>query len=309
ESHPLAHAHANATCVETQVPVTVPGIKGAHMYGQLCTPRHHGAHSGTVNLLVPGASYDHTYFDFPLRPGTYSYVTKALDAGYSTFAVDRIGTGKSTIPPSSLDTVVNQTEAVHQVITDLRAGRIGHRAFKQVVWVGHSLGSEMAWYEAQKHRDVDAFVLTGLRHVGGEAPGDSAGDEPPGGFVRAMDDPAFQGRITDPGYWTTGPGTRQFGFYYAPNAEQSVIDKDESLKDLTNKWELGEFATIALPADRSPSRAITVPTLIAFGDQDISYGCAATSGTACTPTAVKALEKPFYPKAKLDVMIVPDSGH
>ncbi len=95
----------------------------------------------------------------------------------------------------------------------------------------------------------------------------------------------------------------------APDAEQSVIDKNESLRNLTNRGELGELATIALPANQSPSRSITVPTLLAFGDQDISYGCAATSTVACTPQAVQAREQPFSPKAELDVLIAPDGGH
>ncbi|MFF7335043.1 alpha/beta fold hydrolase [Streptomyces sp. NPDC008150] len=312
----LQSRHPNATCSQTQVPVSVPGVKDGHIYGELCTPRHPNAHSRTVNLLVPGASYDHTYFDFPLKSDKYSYVTQALNAGYSTFAVDRLGTGRSSLPPSDLDTVQNQTEALHQVITRLRAGDAGHRAlgtadrhtFSKVVWVGHSLGSAIAWYEAQKHHDVDAFVLTGMRHVPAQASGDS-GSEPPQGFIRASDDARLKLKTTDPGYWTTAPGTRQFGFYYQPNADQAVIDKDESLKDLTNKWDLAESATPGLPAAQSPSRAITVPTLLAFGDQDISFGCAATSPTPCTSSAVEKLEKPFYPKADLSVMVVPNSGH
>ncbi|MEU2678315.1 alpha/beta hydrolase [Streptomyces sp. NPDC007107] len=312
----LQSRHPNAICSQMQVPVSVPGAKDGHMYGELCTPRHPGAHSRTVNVLVPGASYDHSYFDFPVKSDTYSYVTQALNSGYSTFAVDRLGTGRSSIPPSDLDTVQNQTEAVHQVITHLTAGGAGHRTlgtadrhpFSKVVWVGHSLGSEMAWYEAQKHHDVDAFVLTGLRHVPAQGSGDS-GSEPPEGFMRASDDARLKHRTTDPGYWTTAPGMRQIGFYYQPNAEQAVIDRDESLKDLTNKWELGESATIGLPAAQSPSRAVTVPTLLAFGDQDVSYGCAATSRTPCTPSAIEKLEKPFYPKADLDVLIAPDNGH
>ncbi|MFJ1901621.1 MULTISPECIES: alpha/beta hydrolase [unclassified Streptomyces] len=312
----LRSRHPNAICSQTRVPVSVPGARDGHIYGELCTPRHPGAHSRTVNLLVPGASYDHTYFDFPLKSDKYSYVTHALNAGYSTFAVDRLGTGRSSIPPSSLDAVQNQTEAMHQVITRLRAGEAGHRPldtadrhpFSKVVWVGHSLGSEMAWYEAQKHDDVDAFVLTGLRHVTAQESGDS-GSEPPQGFMRASDDARLKLKTTDPGYWTTAPGTRQLGFYYQPNAEQAVINKDESLKDLTNKWELGESATIGLPAAQAPSRAVTVPTLLAFGDQDVSYGCAATSPTPCTPSAIEELEKPFYPKADLSVLITPNSGH
>jgi pimeloyl-ACP methyl ester carboxylesterase len=304
----LRSLHPNANCSETQVTVSLPAIKDAHIYGQLCTPRR-GSDSSTVQILVPGSTYNHNYFDWPQDSTRYSYVTKALAAGYSTFNIDRLGTGKSTLPPSALATFNNQTEAVHQVISKLRTGRISHRTFTHVVWVGHSLGSAMGWNEATKYHDVDAFVLTGIFHHPGEeptAPGDGSPTPP---FIRAMDDPKFSGKVTDAGYWTTMAGIRGGGFYYAPNASQAVIDKDEHLKDLTNQSEADVSSTLGLPPAQAPSRAITVPTLVVDGDHDISY-CGPDGSPACTPAALLASEQPYYSrKAGLHVIVVADSGH
>src|SRR5690242_19897740 len=48
-----------------------------------------------VEVLVPGFTYDHTYWDFPYAHPSYSYVQAAAAAGYVSFAIDRLGTGKS----------------------------------------------------------------------------------------------------------------------------------------------------------------------------------------------------------------------
>lgn len=299
----VQNRHPDAACYEVQVPVSVKKIGRAHMYGELCQPRHHTRSSKTVQLLVPGSTYNHSYYDMPVKSSRYSYVSKALADGFSTFNIDRLATGRSTLPPSSRYTLDSGTEAIHQVITKLRAGEIKNRAFDKVVWVGHSLGSSMAWSQAAKYNDdVDAFVLTSMSHVvreeepPGEGPGEDIQFE-----IRAMDDPKFHGRINDPGYLTTNAGMRQF-FYYVPNADSAVIEADERLKDVSTA---ADSESADLPPAQSPSRSIKVPTLLVVGDKD-QY---CTPGT-CTPESMLAHERPYYSdKAGLKAVVVPDSGH
>ena len=313
EAHPRAAVvkslpgrHVNADCYAANVPVSTPAIGRAQVYGQLCIPRAGKGVRRTVQLLVPGTTYNHNYFDWPQDSARYSYVTQALAAGYSTFNVDRLGTGRSTLPPAALVTLASETETLHQVISSLRSGRIGHHAFARVVWVGHSLGSALGWFEAQRYHDVDAFVLTGIRHTAEQVSSAAPADDPaPPVFPRAMDDPKFAGKITDPGYLTTAPGVRGFAFYYAPNAGQSVIDEDEILKDVTTEAELAVSSTLSLPAAQAPSRAITVPTLVAVGDHDASL-CT----PECSQAALQASEQPYYSrKAHVHVAVVAGSGH
>ncbi|WP_158696096.1 alpha/beta fold hydrolase [Embleya scabrispora] len=286
-----------------QVPVTVRKIGSAHIYGELCQPRNGGKTSKTVQLLVPGSTYNHSYYDMPVKSSRYSYVSKALDDGFSTFNIDRLATGKSTLPPSSRYTLDSGTEAIHQVITKLRAGQIKDRAFDKVVWVGHSLGSSMAWDQAKTYiDDIDAFVLTSMSHVVRD---EEPSDEGPGGDVpfeiKAMDDPKFHGRINDPGYLTTNAGMRRF-FYYAPNTDPAVIKADERLKDVSTA---ADSDGTSLPPAQSPSRSIKVPTLLVVGDKD-RY---CTPGT-CTPESMLANERPYYSdKVDLEAIVVPDSGH
>src|SRR4051794_9526697 len=68
--------HPGATCYQIQVPVFVPAIGNAHMFGQLCVPRRSTSTSATVQVLIPGATYNHAYFDWPQDPSRYSYVTQ-----------------------------------------------------------------------------------------------------------------------------------------------------------------------------------------------------------------------------------------
>ena len=295
--------HPGAACYEARVPVSVEKIGKAHLYGQLCQPRRGTATSRTVQLLVPGSTYNHTYYDMPVKSSRYSYVSKALDAGFSTFDIDRLATGRSTLPPSSLYTLDSGTEAIHQVVAKLRGGGIRNRTFDKVVWVGHSLGSSMAWAQAEKYDgDIDAFVLTGMSHVvrdedpSGGGPGEDVPFE-----IRAMDDPKFHGRINDPGYWTTNAGMRQF-FYYAPATDPAVIEADERFKDVSTAAD-SEGAN--LPPAQSPSRSIKVPTLLVVGDKD-QY---CTTGI-CTRESMLAHEGPYYSeRADLEAIVVPDSGH
>src|SRR5438552_5236369 len=74
-----------------------------------------GAPAGRpVEVLVPGFTYAHAYWDFPFTPQVYSYVRAATDAHNITFAVDRLGTGQSSYPPSALLTASAHVYALHQ---------------------------------------------------------------------------------------------------------------------------------------------------------------------------------------------------
>lgn len=297
-------AGAAPGCQALRVPVAVDGVPGARLYGELCRPT---GQARAVQLLVHGASYNHLYWDWPLDPARYSYVRRALAAGYATFNVDRLGAGASTRPASELLSPEHHAQALHGVIAQLRSGAIGGNAFQRVIWVGHSFGSLYGWLEADTYADVDAFVLTGTTHV-----------IKPSGLNTAIADtyPAqldrkFQGLGLDGGYLTSVPGTRGAQFYYAPGADRTIIAADELLKDLTSGAELGQGIPLlsSAPPETAPSRAIKVPTLLVLGAQDALF-CGPPDGLVCTAQNLRAQEAPYYsPEARLDVRVVSDTGH
>jgi pimeloyl-ACP methyl ester carboxylesterase len=292
---------ANSTCRSVQVPVSLPDVAPSTLYGELCIPS--GDQPSTVQLLVHGGTYNHYYWDLPYRPNKYSYVRKALDQGYATFNVDRLGVGQSSRPPSTKVTLQNDAETLHQVISGLRDGSIGPR-FDRVVWVGHSLGSIVAWIEASMYSDVDAFVLTANSHNR-----DTTG--PQATLWQARLDPKFDSLNLDEGYYTTRPDTRGNTWYYLPNADPNVIDVDEQvLKDTISATE--GFASVPLisspPPETAPSRNITVPVLLTYGQFDGT--CKPPNGSECTPENMFAAERPYYsPEVELSVIVIDDAGH
>jgi len=291
-------------CEAMQVPVSLPQVPGATLYGELCVRA--GTTPSAVQLLVHGATYNSYYSDWPYRPGFYSYVRQMTGAGYATFNVERLGYGRSTHPDSTLVTLQNGTEALHQVVEKLRSGEIGGHAFTRVIWVGHSLGTLYGWLEASASKDVDAFVLTGLLHT-----------VKPSWLALAFQsaysanlDPKFATAGFDAGYLTFKPGTRGPLFYWAPGAQPDVIALDERLKDSVSGTEFGAAVPLfnSPPAQTAPSRAIQVPTLLVLGEHD-RVMCD-EDGLVCNQRNVARQEAPYYSQgARLHVLIAPNTGH
>ena len=258
--------------------------------GQLCTPP--GQHPQAVQLLIHGATYTRSYWDWPQDADTYSYVRRAVGDGYATLAIDRIGHGQSSKPLSALvDTTANAYTA-HQVVGALRDGTLG--SYSKVVSVGHSYGSITAIQEAATFGDVDATILTGIAHV----PSAAGLAAVVASFVPAQ-------LLPDPGYLTTLPGTRAADFYADDPAETdpAVVAEDESTKDTVSELELATFAATSIIP---PAR---IPTLLVLGSQDKIF-CGGLTGTDCSSAAtVKASESQAFPPGCLATYVLPGAGH
>jgi len=288
-------AHAAVSCQDFLVPVTVP-YSGSAMAGQLCQP---AAGSRTVVVLVPGATYNQTYWNFPYNPAVYNFRQAMNNAGYATMTVDLLGTGKSSKPLSLLLTSEVQAAAVHQVIQALRAGQVGGQPFSTVVLGGHSIGSTVAMWEASTYQDTNGVLFTGLDHhlslvniavlLASLYPADL--------------EPRFAG--LDSGYLTTMPGTRQ-GLFYAPGTtDPNVVATDEASKDAVSTTQAPDAALITLTTQ---TQNIQVPVLLALG-QDDEFMCGA--GDDCSSAAsLIAGEAPYFSAAAhLQTYVQAGSGH
>jgi hypothetical protein len=139
----------------------VSGLLGPYeLAGILCLPA--GPAPSTVQVLVPGATYDHDYWDFPMSG--YSYSRYAQAHGQATFAIDRFNTGDSSKLVSALVTVQVDANALHQVIGALTGSGVGGVRFSKVVTMGHSLGSIIVADEAATYHDENGVILTGFTH-------------------------------------------------------------------------------------------------------------------------------------------------
>ncbi len=289
------------------------------IYGRQCVPTHaFGRGRQTLVILVHGATYDHTYFDWPDPhtldpawpshpdwPQIYSTVGALNQEGYATLAIDRIGIGRSSHPASSALTLDANAFVLHQLIQRVRAGSMGSLlgTATHVVVVGHSLGSMTATKEAARYHDVDGVVLTGLLHIASPAANTLLQ------FIPAQTDPSHRFAHLDAGYLTTAPDTRAASFYggaYDP----AVVAFDEQIKQTTTTGELADAQQLFASAESfTISKQITVPVLSIIGRDDLLF-CGPQGSNCASQTTVMQQEASYYaPQARLQVVLVPRTGH
>ena len=276
-----SHHPAKPRCQDVHIPATI--ASGAvTMYGKFCMPLI--GKPKTVQLLVHGATYNHRYWDFPGFDGKYSYTAVANMAGYATLAIDRLGTGDSTRPPSAQVTYDAQISTINQVVQALRKGIGGHK-FQNVMLIGHSFGSAYSIGVAATYKSVDAVILTGNGHQVSKLTQQQSVDF----FHPANSEVRFS--QLDAGYLTTIPGTRDDGgfLYDMSKADPKVVEQDEATKDVIST---AEFST--RPANLGTlSKDIKVPVLIFDGQQDTHY-CGEGANDCSSTAAFYDAEKPFY---------------
>lgn len=298
---PTAAADPDPVCRDVEVPVSlVGGLPADQMiYGQLCDPRQ--GPSRTLQILLHGVTYDHHYWDMPGFGGRYSYVRYMAEAGYSTLALDRIGSGRSSHPLGTLITAVSNADVVHQVIQAVRGGDLPGGPRSKIVTVGHSYGTVVAEQEAALYRDVDGVIGTGWLNLPGVVPSALLfAQQHPAGL-----DPKFPHLLLDPSYLTTRPGTR--GYFYQPgNYDPEVLAKDEELKQTDTTAELQTFA---VPALVETALKIEAPTLLVVGEHDVFF-CTPPEHAPCTENqTIESQRQYFAPEAGLEAYVQRGAGH
>jgi pimeloyl-ACP methyl ester carboxylesterase len=275
----------------TNVPLVVSGP--ARVSGELCA----AAGDGVVHLLVPGATYNSSYWDFPYQPERYSYVRAMRDAGIATFRLDRLGTGDSNRPASLEMSLLSHAEVVRQVALALRTGSLG-QSFEKVVLVGHSYGTLVTYAAVGADPNlVDGVIATAV----------SRGPDLPGlvEILVTFSHPAWLegGRFSglDPGYLTTIPGQRG-DFYYGPSVDPQVVAVDEATKDVQSTTDL---ATIGLPLLSTLN--FRKPVLNVMGENDLVFCQLIPCSSPLSPWNAEPLLFPQVPS--YDSLIVRETGH
>ncbi len=316
-------ADAGRTCKESSVPVTIGvdpvapgGVSSGTLTDQQIFVRHCQPASGPssiVQVLVHGITYDHRYWNVPDPDGTdrYSWEAAAAKAGYATLAIDRLGSGASSHPPSVQVDVNSNAAAVRAVISALRAGKIAAPGkavpVRKVALVGHSYGSITSWFAASDNPEVDAVVLTGATHNIREVGTPFVIASP---LYPAVLDPQYADSGLDPGYLTDRPGTRH-ATYYAPdtNVDDRVLAADEATKGTVTTAELGNY-----PLFFRTKLNIAAPVFLLIGSRDAVFCSLATAdlGAPCDDeAALVANERPWLGPdvPSVSAHVVEGAGH
>ncbi|MBO4206827.1 alpha/beta hydrolase [Micromonospora echinofusca] len=289
-------------CTEYTVPVSLAEGQPADYFirGDLCLPA--SGTPETVQVLVHGGTYNRTYWDFPYQPQLYSYAQFANRAGYATFNLDQIGTGRSSRPHSSLINFSVLAHGIHDVITALRAGGVGGTAFEKVIYVGHSLGTATGWELAGTYsNDADAIISTGAIN-GLSATG-------AGSFVAfpANQDPKFASLNLDDGHLTNIADRPVF--YWPATSDATVIQVDTDNRDTFPAPLLLELGTaFSSPLATAPTQSITVPVLSVIGDKDALF--CADANDCSDKAALELKEGSFHSNApSFELAVIPQTGH
>jgi pimeloyl-ACP methyl ester carboxylesterase len=239
-----------------------------------------------LQVLVHGATYNHTYWDFPSFNGQdYSYARYMAHRGYAVLAIDQLGAGESTKPADV--SMSGTATALHGVLQQLRtsANPIG-QAFDQIVLVGHSAGSANAvLVKATWPGDADVLVVTGFRHLPLPIPPD------------LMNLALFLGSLPGSYFYIPEPFRTQL-FHYPPAADPDVLQYD---RDTQDQWTEGQLFTTFLsfffPAVTGVG-AVTGPVLLQLGEFDALF-----------PWTDPASELALWTSTSPEVQLLPGVGH
>jgi pimeloyl-ACP methyl ester carboxylesterase len=281
------------TCSNVFIPVSLSLTGNASIYGEYCTTA--GGDERPVQILVPGITYTHLYWDMPGFGGRYSYVKYMNARGYDTLAIDRLGMGQSTRP--LIAATVNASSnaaALHQVVRYVRAGDLG-RSYPAVVLTGHSYGTFVSDLESATYHDVEGIIGTGwLQQPTATGLAGVLSILTPADLY-----PEFAG-ILDPTYVTTTPGDRSF-FYAPADTDPAVVAADEGLKNTASLAE----ATYLIPENLGGlTERIGVPTLRVVGSDD-RIMCVADS---CSPANLAKALPPLFPSG-VRIYVQEGAGH
>ncbi len=294
------HSSKKGFCINANLPVALGANRpfDQKVHTTYCQPFKWAKGGHQIDMLTEGATYNASYWDWPVSPNLYSYVDKTLAQGRATLAYDRIGAGQSSHPVSSSITEETDAYVLHELLQLVRVFGYSH-----VNSIGHSYGSGIALEEAATYNDISRLVLTGYLHRASN-PAVTAGNYP------ANQDPAFAAQSLDGGYLTTRPGARATSFY-SSSADPSVIAYDEAHKDLVSLTGLLDFlGKRGVVASSNLSNNIHVPLLVLVGQQDAIFCFDPTSFNCTDNAAVTANETPYYTGApSLQVSTVANTGH
>lgn len=275
----------HAICQVYLVPVLPAPAHGTAqpdlLWTRMCAERGFTGHD--VQVLLPGAGYDHHYYDWPDPRLNYVAAATASSTHPVTVEVDLLGTGHSTHPDGTQLTIPTQAYIISQLIFDLREDLFG-ASFNHLILVGHSVGGYIAWTTAAHYAGVDGLVLLDALHSRTPAAAALAASQHDAGT-----DPRYA-RLAwaATGYKAVAAGKRCGIFYYQPGTYPGTCTQDERI-NATTATPVGELGSIAAAVADRATTGIHVPVLLAVGDHDQLFDT--------NPTAVHAECGAWYPKA------------
>ncbi|KAF1957297.1 alpha/beta-hydrolase [Byssothecium circinans] len=235
--------------------------------GTFCKPKtEKGGKEKTVLVTTHGLGYDRRYWAPSYQPEKYSYAQVMLDAGYSVFYYDRLGTGQSQKVSGYLNQLNIQVELLKKLVTDIRAGKYTDSIeAEKIALVGHSFGSSVsAGLIAEEPKIAEALILTGFA-----LPGQN--DINATTQLSTTTPSVFANRIATPTFPDRDSGYLMFGDIYAHvetffHQPDYTIETAQYAQSITQPGAVGEFLTLF--PDFARSAEFTGKLWIGSGQRD-----------------------------------------
>jgi pimeloyl-ACP methyl ester carboxylesterase len=266
-----------------------------------CTPDNGSGRA--VQLLTHGIGFDRSYWDLPFNGYNYSYVDKALAAGYSTLTHDRLGIGESARADPIKDVQASLEIAALAALTKLlSSGGIPgvNTTYTKIYHVGHSFGAVQTYALTRDHPNISSgIILQGFAQNGTFLPYFLLG----GNFVAVQNTPLAP---TYPaGYFAAGSlAGVQTNFFASGQFDSAMLDYAYATGQPVSQGEL-----LSISGAAAGTSAFSGPVLVITGERDLPFcggDCLATgNGQASIPSSLKN----SMPNASVEVVIVPGTGH
>lgn len=232
-------------------------------------------YSTTAVVLLHGLSYTKAVWDV----AGHSVARPLADAGYTVFALDRLGYGGSTLGSGHAVSVEAQAAMVDDIVRYMKS-----TWFQRVALVGHSAGAEVAELAAGLHDRADALAALGYHHFPSRQ---LVVDLVTGDIPRAARD--------DFAYFLGTPAHRR-EMFFSPGAEPEVAAADSRAAVPSPSGEILSFSE--QPSGRVLAR-IEAPVLLQLGDSDLLF----------EPAHLDAERRRFARSRSVAVDLVPEAGH
>ncbi|KAL4890077.1 Alpha/Beta hydrolase protein [Aspergillus ambiguus] len=250
----------------------------------------------TIQMLVHGATFSKTMWDWPWQPEKYSWVRRMHAEGYPTLTFDLIGSGNSSHPHPVYEVQTQLiVEQVHHMFKLLKAGQIGGVVYDKVAYVGFSIASIAGVSLAYQVPDaIDALVLHGFTwDIQDLYPAFLSGLQV---AANGLEKPEWK---QYPAEYTTqmNPAGRRAAVFYG-NFDPEIVPVDFYLRDLDT---LG--LSISLAYHLVTPNLYKGPVMLANGDQDATF-----CGRACGSAPYELYDR--FPNATdHDIKVYPQAGH
>lgn len=268
---------------------------------QYCT---NGSDPTTLLFLTHGIGFDKSYWDLAYNDFAYSFVDRAIAAGYATFSIDRLGVGMSThADPVQVVQFPAELSTIQVLTSQIRDGKVdGVPTPQKIAHVGHSFGSELTMgLSVMAPNLTDAVVLTGFSYNSSFQPQAFASFN---SQLAKLNQPDRFGDL-DPGFLTwINNQSNQFAFLYPSGFEPSILTFSESTK---YPYTVGEILT---QGGGSIAKEFKGSVLVLTGVEDAIFcggNCYSTGGVgASIPDAVA---KAFPVASAFETYLPTTTGH